>query len=650
MKFSRSLIATAIGMTLSSLANAQDFLPLQGRAHGISADGRVVVGEREERAVFWNSASGSYVVIDPRPDWVGYAVATSANGSVIVGSTRQVLPVNPPSPNFTAFLWSEATGMIFLGPSGSVHSTAAGVSSDGSVVVGSSSDGGGDVAFRWTESGGAVLLGTLPGGSSGYSVASGVSGDGSIVVGSSTVDLQGNGHAFRWTETTGMVDLGLPANATSSAADAISADGSTVAGTAIVSTRRAYSWTQSGGWIALDMLAGDSNSEARAVSADGSVIVGRSYGTTDFHAVRWDGTEVRTIEQWLSDSGFARPIGFALTEATGVNADGTVIVGNSAQGAWLARSGSGLIPDLGAFDAGLAEAGGGLALGVRDQARFGLTDVQTRALDAWQADDEARPCAWVSAGGGAFADELRVDQAHVGGCARIGRAGIALGAGRTRARQDWAEGGKGRIDGYFVAATLSMPIAASLYGSLSLSHASFDADLRREYLNGDGIDVSVARPDASVDSAEARIAWRSEVQAQGFAWSPYLAWDSMRTEIDPYVETGGGFPAQYDGLSDETQHARLGVAASRAWPRTAVQLSLEGVHRLDEGPGLVVGRVPGLYDFARPIDSTDRNWMQLRVGTRSRVGDHGTLAFNVQTATAGDDARWGLGVAYQVAF
>lgn len=645
MKFSRSLIAAAIGMTLSSLANAQDFLPLQGRAYGISADGRVVVGEREQRAVFWNSAGGSYVVMDPRADWVGYAVATSANGAVIVGATRQVLPVNSPSPNFTAFRWSEDTGMIYLGLPGSLGSVALAVSGDGSVVVGSSGDAMGSphVAFRWTQSGGSVSLGVLPGGMG--SSATGVSGDGSIVVGWSSAS------AFRWTEGTGMVDMGMPANAASSMADAISADGSTVVGQAtIFGNRRAYSWTQPGGWVALDILAGDIQSEAHAVSADGSVIVGRSYRPTDFHAVRWDGTEVRTVEQWLADSGFTRPIGIALTEATGVNADGTVVVGNWAQGAWLARSGSGLIPDLSAFDAGLAESGGGLALGVRDQARLGLADVQTRALDAWQADDETRSCAWVSAVGGAFADELRVDQAHVGGCARIGEAGIALGTGRMRARQDWAEGGKGRIDGYFVAATLSVPITVSLYGSLSLSHASFDANLRREYRNGDGTDVSVARPDASADSVEVRIAWRSDPQVQGLAWSPYMAWDSMRTEIDPYVETGGGFPAEYSGFGDETQHVRVGVAASRVWRRSTLQFSLEAVHRLDQGPGLVVGHVPGLYDFGRPIDATDRNWMQLRVGTHSRVGERGILSLDAQTASAGDDARWGVGVAYQVAF
>jgi hypothetical protein len=42
--------------------------------------------------------------------------------------------------------------------------------------------------------------------------------------------------------------------------------------------------------------------------------------------------------------------------------------------------------------------------------------------------------------------------------------------------------------------------------------------------------------------------------------------------------------------------------------------------------------------------------MQLRVGTRTAVGERGSLAFDVQTATAGDDARWGLGLAYRAAF
>ncbi|WP_447939673.1 autotransporter domain-containing protein [Pseudoxanthomonas mexicana] len=657
MNLARSLMAiavtSAISLALPHTATAQDFLSLgTGRAYGISADGRVIVGERDGLAVYWSSATGLATPFDPRSGWLGAATAASSDGRVIVGYGRQNTPQNPPSPNVRAFRWSAETGIVEIGLAGSAYSTAAAVSSDGSVVVGSSGTpmGGAAVAFRWTESGGAVALGLLAGGYS--SVGTGVSGDGSIVVGWGTVDVHGSTRAFRWTASTGMVDLGTPRNTVGSTAEAISADGSTVVGNARVSglVLRAYRWTPSGGWIELQTLAGHANSEASAVSADGSVIVGRSYSNTDFRAVRWDGTTVRTIEQWLADSGFTRPIGFALTWATGVSADGSVIVGDSVQGPWLARSGSGLLPDLEAFDTSLAEAGGGLVSAVRSQARLSMADVQARALDAWRADTGSAPCAWVSGNSGAFTDELRAEQAHVGACAQVGKVGLALGAGRSRARQDWVEGGKGRADGSFIAATVSMPLSTALQGSLSLARARLDTHLRRQYLNGDSVDVSVARPEADVESVEARVAWLSGARTWGAEWSPYVAWDWTRTEVDAYTESGGGFPAEYDALSDRSQHARLGVAVNRAWQRHALQVSIEGVHRLTAEPGNVRGRVQGLYEFVTPTDTNKGNWVQAQVGTRMRIGNSGTLAFDLHAASEGDGARWAAGVAYQVTF
>src|SRR5262245_27089410 len=71
---------------------------------------------------------------------------------------------------------------------GGVSSSAGGVSADGSVVVGGS-DG---QAFRWTEAGGMVGLGDIPGGLVQSSGAA-VSGDGSAVVGfgTSAASIQG---------------------------------------------------------------------------------------------------------------------------------------------------------------------------------------------------------------------------------------------------------------------------------------------------------------------------------------------------------------------------------------------------------------------------------------------------------------------------
>src|SRR5262247_1739273 len=89
-------------------------------------------------------------------------------------------------------------------PGGSFYSSAAGISADGSVVVGMGTSASGYEAFRWTAGGGMVGLGDLPGG--GFaSTAYGVSGDGSVIVGQG---YSASGYeAFRWTAGGGMVGL-----------------------------------------------------------------------------------------------------------------------------------------------------------------------------------------------------------------------------------------------------------------------------------------------------------------------------------------------------------------------------------------------------------------------------------------------------------
>jgi probable HAF family extracellular repeat protein len=119
---------------------------------------------------------------------------------------------------------------------------AAGVSGDGTVVVGhsgfSSDSGVIYKAFRWTEASGMVGLGELPGGDFG-NYAQGVSGDGSTVVGYSATSS--SNEAFLWTSAGGMQRLWdvLLAHGVDPAASGwtslgpawgISADGDTIVG------------------------------------------------------------------------------------------------------------------------------------------------------------------------------------------------------------------------------------------------------------------------------------------------------------------------------------------------------------------------------------------------------------------------------------
>jgi probable HAF family extracellular repeat protein len=79
-----------------------------------------------------------------------------------------------------------------------------GVSGNGEIVVGYSSSGFGNQAFRWSPGGTMIGLGDLPGGGF-YSLGLGVSSDGAVVVGQG--EIAGGMEAFRWTQGTGMVGL-----------------------------------------------------------------------------------------------------------------------------------------------------------------------------------------------------------------------------------------------------------------------------------------------------------------------------------------------------------------------------------------------------------------------------------------------------------
>jgi len=110
-----------------------------------------------------------------------------------------------------AFLWTAAggtQGLGFLTP-GNPLSTAFGVDSDGGVVVGDSNNSTTNVdlveAFRWTAATGMQPLGYLAGATILSSEAIGVSSDGSVIVGSS-YDSVGREQAFRWTAAGGMQD------------------------------------------------------------------------------------------------------------------------------------------------------------------------------------------------------------------------------------------------------------------------------------------------------------------------------------------------------------------------------------------------------------------------------------------------------------
>lgn len=309
-------------------------------ASALSRDGKVVAGASNSAAAKggseafrWTCESGMVGIGDlPGAQFESRAYGVSGNGDIVVGYSAA-----GPTQHLEAFRWTPQSGMVGLGdlPGGPFFSWANGISSDGTTIAGYSQSSRGDEAFRWTAETGMVGLGDL-GGASFLSVAHAVNADGSVVVGrasSGYLDIQ----AFRWTPQTGMVGLGLGPGGRDSAANAVSADGSVIAGAVGVPDGvEAFRWTEQTGKVLLgDLPGGLHRSTATGISADGSIVVGyscvASYNPNscfDYRPFIWDAAHgMRDLQQVLINDFGLDLTGWTLYEAGAISGDGTTIVG-----------------------------------------------------------------------------------------------------------------------------------------------------------------------------------------------------------------------------------------------------------------------------------------------------------------------------------
>lgn len=255
-------------------------------AYGVNSDGTVIVGEAKNGTTYeaFRYSGGTMVGLGVLPGYVeSTAYGVSYNGNVIVGSSR------PGSGNEQAFRWNSLGGMVGLGSvgldAGQAYSAAYAASGDGNSVVGYTSTAAGEEAFVWTIGGGMQALGVLGNFSGTYHVseAHGISADGSTVVGFSTSTA--GQEAFRWTQGGGMQTLGdLPGGLVWGVAYAATSDGSIIVGSGDTANgTEAFIWDASNGMRKLsDVLiaAGVTNLtgwtliDATGISADGSTVTG----------------------------------------------------------------------------------------------------------------------------------------------------------------------------------------------------------------------------------------------------------------------------------------------------------------------------------------------------------------------------------------
>jgi probable HAF family extracellular repeat protein len=324
------LVAEAIRTNDRPLQEFHRFMPLgdlpggihSSLAHGVSADGSVVVGYsnsvRGEEAFRWTRRGGMVGL------GLGRASAVSADGSVVVGFRHIGKGTEP-------VRWTQCGGPQGLGNlAGCECGAALGISAAGSVILGrcASNFGVRDTAFHWTPQSGISQLAPLTHGVVEVE-AHAVSADGETFVGALRHE-SGRRSAFRWLASCGFLDLSAPIDGIGSIAYAVSDNGSVIVGLNVANDT-AFRWTQVTGMLELGKLPGGRRSCAFGVSADGSTVVGQGDGESGMEAFVWDATHgMRSLRQLLmTDARLSANLRhWKLRSANAISPDGSTIVGN----------------------------------------------------------------------------------------------------------------------------------------------------------------------------------------------------------------------------------------------------------------------------------------------------------------------------------
>ncbi|MEZ6014067.1 MAG: hypothetical protein R3F49_03060 [Planctomycetota bacterium] len=249
---------------------------LESAAFGVSGDGTVIVGAtgnspyQTRQAVRWVGGVRSVI---PFPGTDSYAVATSFDGTVIIGNAR-VGGYNGPR---SAYRWDAVGGALALAPN-TPNTFAIDISDDGSVIAGVTyPTSGPHRGFRWTQATGMQDLGDLHGG--GVTVTA-ISGDGLVIVGFESTNTSFK--PFRWSVGAGMQSLGVTLRGEALCTD----ETGTYIGVDGVNPL-SYRWSAQE-TVDLRVLPGDLRSHITAMSADGRVMAGYSESNQFRNqAVRW---------------------------------------------------------------------------------------------------------------------------------------------------------------------------------------------------------------------------------------------------------------------------------------------------------------------------------------------------------------------------
>ena len=455
-----------------------------------------------------------------------------------------------------------------------------------------------------------------------------------------------------------MVNLGVLAGGGYSSAAGVNADGSVVVGYSGNGTAfdRAFRWTSGSGMVDLGTVPGGTSSQARAVNASGGVVVGDSGDPAAIvRAFRWtQATGLITVEQWLRDNGVAVPVDVT-NQAYGVSADGNVVVGNLDNGhAFVARvtpKGSGIM-DVVNYQGSLAGTGNvtSLALHGAEMVIHGAHGSPMRGRvaagqSAFWANGDVGNNGHDRFGGNLSSAEIGL--AHNWGNGLQGN----LALGHQSETQGLELGGETRMRGTYLMPELIWQASDSLYATFSAYYSSGSAGVRRGYWNAGVTDYSRGDTSTEVVGLRARLDWLDAWKLGEANITPYTSLTATSAKVDGYTETGGGFPARWNGRSESSTVLRAGVDAVMPVSGNVSLLGrLELANRFQGAGSTATGEILGLSGFAVGGQEQRRTWLRTGVGLEGKLGQAGTVSLMLNATTQGSTPAYWLAAGYRMSF
>ena len=632
-------IAAALFGSAASAAAAETYFTgiantaggLSTEAYGVSADGGNVVGDVATPSGYspFIYAAGSLQVVDLSGD-DGEFYAVSGDGSTAVGEDDTLGKV----------LIYDASGVLLL-DTGSGTAAAYAVSFDGTVVVGIYNSG--SSAFRYS-SGVLTDLGGV------HAYASGVSDNGSVVVGTSTFAGLHHATIFSNGQVQDLGTLGGP----QSSATAVSGDGTIVVGQSRIDATYTHAFRWAAGTMSdLGVLPATDESEAKAISRDGSTVVGSAKDTASSmsSAFRWRADKgMQSIAGLLTASG-VDITGWTLKEATGVSADGTVIVGigqnpSTNREAWIVRctnecgmltvadtatsfSGLGALGATGStYIAGQFEADGDMAQAGKNSGS------PTTGFASGAFDSDPTTSASVGATY-ALGNDLVVG-------ATVGVAGIQT---LTPFNGSAVFGGPSAT--VFVASKPDTGPNWLVGGSL----VGLGGTVTRGYLNGNTPVTSSGSTTGVGSGFTAEAGWTFKDLVANTLVTPFVSLTVSSMSYAAYSETGGPFPASFSAFSTTSAVARLGVDGRYEFQKHSyLSASLSYGHDFGSG-GTIAGTIPGVLTLSVPGAAPATDFIEAGLGVDMPLKDNIRLdahlgAFIPFTGSPSLQARAGVSMAF----